>query len=99
MTTATLHSLPATPAEASDGRAPELGVAPCSVVWLRTVSRPYFYVHELRGVCFVSFVAAGDTGYAACFPIDKAPVETWRKVVGSIAGCELEAITPGSQNT
>jgi len=59
---------------------------------LRTRQEPRFYVHELRGVCYVSFVSERDKAYAACFPTDKTPADAWRKVVESVSGCALEAV-------
>ena len=64
-------------------------------MWLRTKDKQW-YVHELRGVCYISWVSAKDKANAAVFP--KFEVDDWVEVISSLAGFELEAVEPNFCN-
>ena len=66
----------------------------CSSFWLRTKSEPKFYVCEMRGVCFLTFVPEQDKAQSANFPTRKNTVEEWKKLMESMCGFELEAVAP-----
>lgn len=50
------------------------------------------FVHELRGVVFVTWVAKRDKGKALQFPADKAA--DWVKLISSMCGFECVATQP-----
>lgn len=59
------------------------------LVMLRT--HDGWYVHEVRGCLYASFVPATEKSRAAQFMLEKAPAEQWCQVISSVAGVELEA--------
>jgi len=58
------------------------------MVWLKT--KTGWYVHEIRGVCFLSFVAAKDRSQAARFPAEKS--DDWQRLLSNMAEQELIAV-------
>lgn len=61
-----------------------------SVMWIRT--KQGWYVCELRGVCFVTWVNTQDKANAAVFPKDK--IDEWVKVISDMTSESLEAVEP-----
>ncbi len=57
---------------------------------IRTKSKPYFYIHELRGVVYLSWVLEKDVAFAFLFPFKK--INNWIDVMQDQAGCEVEAV-------
>jgi len=64
--------------------------------WLRTKTHPRWYIHELKGACYVSWVSEADKAQALSFSNDS--VEKWAKTLSEalsdITGFELEIIEP-----
>lgn len=61
-------------------------------MWIRTKTVPAWYVHEIRGVCYVSWVSSIDKGQAAVFPEDSA--KGWANILSKMSGFDLEIIKP-----
>ena len=57
-------------------------------MWIR--NKAGFYVCELRGVCFITWVKAQDKAHSAVFPKDN--IDEWVRVVSKMAGEPLEAV-------
>lgn len=55
---------------------------------LRTKTRPAFYIHELRGVCYISWASEEDKSEALNFPSTK--IDKWQETLSVITGFELE---------
>lgn len=53
-----------------------------------------WFVCELRGVCFLTWVKEKDNANAAVFP--KAEIHRWVSILSEMAGEELVAIDPYS---
>jgi len=60
-------------------------------MWIRTKCGGW-YVYELRGVNFVSWVSVEDKGLAGCFPPEKAM--DWVRILEDMTGKKLEAVQP-----
>lgn len=60
-------------------------------MWIRTVDTNW-YIFEVRGVCFVSWVSSKDKANAAVFP--KNNISRWVSVLEEISGHALEAVEP-----
>ena len=61
-------------------------------MWIRTKTKPTWYIHELRGVCYVSWVSLMDKGHASYFPKDD--IEKWIEVLSKMTGLDLEGEIP-----
>lgn len=51
-----------------------------------------YYVCEIRGVCFVTWVSYKDKGHAAVFPVDN--VHEWVEIINYFTGYQLTAVKP-----
>jgi len=60
-------------------------------MWLRTKDSKW-YICELRGVCFVTWVSDKDKGNAASFP--EYDVQKWISILSEMTGFALEAVKP-----
>lgn len=60
-------------------------------MWIRTKDGKW-YICELRGVVFVSWVNERDRGHAAIFP--EKDIDEWVKILGRMTGEDLEAVSP-----
>lgn len=60
-------------------------------MWLRTKTVPVWYIHELRGACYVSWVSSTDKAEAMVFSTN---AEEWCKVLSEITGFDLEIVKP-----
>ena len=60
----------------------------------RFISTPdkKWYVHELRGVCYVSWVQEKDREKAAAFPAER--IEGWLEVLRDSTGLDLVEVAP-----
>ena len=58
-------------------------------MWLMTKDGKW-YVHELRGVMYISWVSQKDKAHALIFPKNK--ILEWQKFVEGISGLELSYI-------
>ncbi|GAG90803.1 unnamed protein product [marine sediment metagenome] len=61
-------------------------------MWIRTKTVPAWYIHEIRGVCYVSWVSSIDKGQAAVFPEEYAI--KWAEILSETTGFDLEIIKP-----
>jgi len=61
-------------------------------MWLRTKTTPTWYIHELRGVCYVSWVSQQDKSQALIFSEDG--IEKWADILSEMTGFKLEIIKP-----
>ena len=61
-------------------------------MWIRTKAEPHWYIHEIRGACYVSWVSQKDRDQALTFP--QVSVETWVRVLSEMSHFELEFIRP-----
>ena len=59
-------------------------------MWLRTVDG--WYVHELRGVCFITWVSVEDKAHAGIFPEEN--IDDWVSVVSKMSGKFIEKVKP-----
>jgi len=59
-------------------------------MWIRT--KDGWYIHELRGVSYVSWVIEADKENALLFPLDK--IDEWIELMRRWTGKELEAVKP-----
>jgi len=59
-------------------------------MWIRTEDG--WYVHELRGACFVTWVTAADKANAAYFP--EKDIDGWIELLSKMVGIPLEAVAP-----
>lgn len=57
---------------------------------IRTKTKPAFYVHEIRGVVFISWVLEKDRVEAMVFP--STNVDRWRDILSEMAEVDLEVI-------
>jgi len=64
-------------------------------MWLRTKNG--FYVHELRGVVYVSWVFEKDREHAAIFPTKD--IEKWRDTIADMTGFELDIVQSNVPNS
>lgn len=60
-------------------------------MWIRTKDGN-FYVHEIRGAIYISWVSKADKANSAFFPKDK--IDQWLKLIADSTELELEAIEP-----
>ena len=58
-------------------------------MWIGSLDGEW-YVHEIRGVCFVSFVPMKDKGHALVFP--KENIREWVHIMSELTGRPLQAI-------
>lgn len=61
-------------------------------MWIRTTTAPYLYVHQLHGVCFISWLFEEDKVNALFFPPNKA--KEWLRIISDMANIELECVHP-----
>lgn len=61
-------------------------------MWLRTIDGKW-YVHELRGVVYVSWISYRNRSHALTFPEDK--ILEWQKIVEDISGMGLNYVMAG----
>ena len=61
-------------------------------MWLRTKTNPSWYIHEIRGACYVSWVSVKDKAEAQTFSADS--VKDWAKVLSKMTGFDLEIVKP-----
>ncbi len=61
-------------------------------MWIRTKTVLPWYIHKIKGICYVSWVSSADKGHAACFPEDSA--EAWAEILSEMTGLKLEIIKP-----
>lgn len=59
-------------------------------MWIK--NKDEWYVYEIRGVCFVTWVSELDKANAANFPKEK--ISGWLSLVADIAGEDLVAVEP-----
>ena len=59
-------------------------------MWIRTLDG--WYICELRGVVFVTWVSVADKAHAAVLPKDK--IDDWIRVMSAMTGKNLEAVEP-----
>jgi len=57
--------------------------------WIRTKEPPHFFIYEIRGCLFVTWLTEDHRGYAVTFTN-----EIWIKVLADMTGFELEAVKP-----
>jgi hypothetical protein len=57
---------------------------------IRTKSEPHFYIHELRGVVYLSWVSENDVAKSCIFPYEK--INKWVDIIQDQAGFEVEAV-------
>jgi hypothetical protein len=60
-------------------------------MWLRTIDAKW-YIHELRGACYVSWVSAKDKANSAIFP--KGEISKWKELLSEMTGLDIEAVEP-----
>ena len=60
--------------------------------WIRTKRDAWWYISELRGAVFVTWVNSRDKANAFNFPADK--IDEWLKLMEDMTGEELEAVVP-----
>ena len=63
-------------------------------MWIRTKTEPHLYVHELRGINYISWVIENDRSYSAVFP--KHCVDSFVAVLQRMTGMDLEWIDPAA---
>ena len=59
-------------------------------MWIKT--KDGWYLHEVRGVCFVSWVSEKDKANATVFPKDK--IDGWLILMSDLSGKDLIAVEP-----
>lgn len=59
-------------------------------MWIRT--KDGWYIHEVRGVCFFTWVSEAEREHAARFPL--AAIDAWVDLMSKATGMQLEAVTP-----
>ena len=61
-------------------------------MWIRTKTIPAWYIAELRGVCYITWVSEKDKAHATIFPVEK--IGEWIDVVDDLTGFNNEAVRP-----
>ena len=60
-------------------------------MWLiRTETEPVFYIHEIRGAVYVSWVSAKNKNEALLFP--SITISSWRDVLSEMTGFDLNIV-------
>jgi hypothetical protein len=61
-------------------------------MWLRTNTVPKWYVHEIRGACYISWVSSADKANALVF--SENSVKKWAETLSEMTGFDLEIVKP-----
>ena len=62
-------------------------------MWIRTKTNPAFYIHEIRGVIYISWVSEKDKTRALPFPLTDA--DRWRDILSEMTELNLEIVKAG----